>query len=90
MLSERLQVLVSPEQRRRLEAEARRRGTSVGGLIREAVDARFGAVSRADRLAALAGIEETAGRFLAPDELDRLVEEERDAQLDALPDVGAR
>jgi len=90
MLSERLQVLVSPEQRRRLEAEARRRGTSVGGLIREAVDARFGAVSRADRLEALAGIEKTAGRFLAPDELDQVVDEEREAQPDALPDLRAR
>ncbi len=86
--SERLQVLVRPEQRRRLEAEAKRRATSVGALIREAVDAWFGAVSREDRLEALAGIEQTAGRFLTPAELDRVVEEERDAQADAIPGPG--
>jgi len=87
---DRLQVLVSPAQRRALEAEAKRRGTPVGDLIREAVDARFGATSPEERLEALAGIEKTAGRFLTPAELDRIVEEEREAVLDALPDAAAR
>ncbi len=90
MLSERLQVLVTPEQRKRLESEAKRRGRSVGGLIRDAVDARFGAVSPEDRLEALAGIEKTAGRFLTLDELDRVVQEEREAQSDTLSDVRPR
>jgi hypothetical protein len=80
MLNERLQVLVTSEQRRRLETEARRRGTSVGSLIREAVDAQFGAVTTEDRLRALDGIRGLSGRFLSPDELNRLVSEERDAQ----------
>src|ERR1700736_293743 len=44
MLNERLQILIRPDQRRRLEAEARRRGTSVAALVREAVDSRFGPV----------------------------------------------
>ena len=84
MLRERLQILVSTEQRRRLETEAKRRGTSVASLIREAVDAQFGAVTPADRLQALHAIEEMRGRFLPPDELDRLAEGERDEQAEKL------
>jgi len=53
MLSNRLQLLVTPDQRRRLEAEARQRGVSVASLIREAIDAHFGAVTQDDRLRAL-------------------------------------
>jgi hypothetical protein len=84
MLKERLQILVSPDQRRRLEAEAKRRGTSVASLIREAVDARFGAVTQADRLRALEEIRAMkGGRFVAPDALDRISEEELDAMLRA-------
>lgn len=37
-LTERMQVLVPPDQRRRLERIARRRGTSVGAVIREAIE----------------------------------------------------
>ena len=81
MLNERLQILVTSDQRRRLEAEARRQGTSVASLIREAVDARFGAVTWADRQRALKEISEMKGRFLPPEELDRLIAEERDAEL---------
>jgi len=81
MLNERLQVLVSAEQRRRLESEARRRGTSVGSLIREAVDAHFGSVTREDRLRALDQIKAMHGRYLPPDELNRIVEEEREEQI---------
>lgn len=82
MLQERLQILVSTEQRRRLEAEAKRRGTSVASLVREAVDVQFGAVTPADRLRALSEIQAMRGRFLPPDELDRLGEAQRDRQLD--------
>lgn len=39
MLSERTQVLLTPEQRERLERLASRRGVSVGAVIREAIDA---------------------------------------------------
>lgn len=77
MLSERLQILVTPEQRRRLEEEAERRGVSVGGLIREAVEAHLGTVAREDRLRALDSIRAMRGRFLTVEELEGLVEEER-------------
>ncbi|MFN2568800.1 MAG: hypothetical protein ABR564_04265 [Candidatus Dormibacteria bacterium] len=39
MYSERTQVLLSPDQRARLEAVARRRGVALGVVLREAVDA---------------------------------------------------
>lgn len=84
MLSERLQILVSSEQRRRLEAEAKRRGSSVASLIREAVDVQFGAVTSADRLRALREIGEMQGRFRSPDELNHLAEAERGQQLDEI------
>lgn len=89
MLKERMQILITAEQRRRLQAEAKRRGTSVASLIREAVDAQFGAVTPADRLQALEGIRELRGQFLSPDDLDRLSEAERDQQLDAILDASA-
>jgi hypothetical protein len=81
MLTERLQILIRPEQRKRLEDEARRRGTSVAELVREAVDARFGPVTQADRIKALAEIRAMDGRFLSPGELNRLVETEREEEL---------
>lgn len=84
MLKERLQILVSADQRRRLEREARRRGTSVASVIREAVDAQLGGVTPGDRRAALDGIRAMRGRFVAPEELDRLAEGEREQQLDAI------
>ena len=77
MFSERLQILVNPDQRRRLEAEARRRGTSVASLIREAVERHLGSVDRNDRARAVAAIGEMRGRFLSVDDLDRIVDEER-------------
>jgi hypothetical protein len=88
MLSERLQILVSPDQRRHLESEARRRGQSVGGLIREAVDAHLGAVSQGERVEAFEAIRATGGgRFLTPEELNALVGAEHEAAtpVDAQP-----
>lgn len=85
MYSERLQLLVSPEQRRRLELEARRRGTSMATVIREAIDTRLGAVTREDRLRAFEEIRAACrGRFLTPDEINRIVEEEREEELEEL------
>lgn len=59
MFSERTQVLLRPDQRERLDAAARRRGMSVGAVIREAVDAYFGPRSRtrADAIEALFAME---------------------------------
>lgn len=84
MLSERLQILVSPEQRRRLEDEARATKTSVARLIREAIDARYGAPDRGGRREAVAAIRAMAADFVPPAELDRLAESERDAAEDAM------
>lgn len=81
MFSQRLQILVTPEQRRRLEAEARRRDTSVASLVRDAVDARYASMTREERVAAVSDIAALEGRFLDPAELNRLVEAERDAAL---------
>lgn len=83
MLSERLQILVSPEQRRRLEAEARRRGSSVATLVREAIDASLAGPTLADRREALRAIAAMEGRYLPPEELEALVDEERNRILSA-------
>ena len=72
MYSERIQLLISKEQRRRLEQEARRRRTSVASVIREAVDATFGGPSREERLRALEEIRKMNGRFLTPDEINQI------------------
>ena len=77
MFSERLQILISPDQRKRWDAEAKRRGTSVAGLIREAVDRHVDSLDRADRVQAVEAIGTMNGRFLTVDEMDRVVEEER-------------
>lgn len=84
MLKERLQILVSADQRRRLEQEARRRGTSVGNVIRDAVDAQLGGATVEDRRAAVDRISALRGRSLSPDEINRIVEAERDAAGDEL------
>jgi predicted DNA-binding protein len=88
MLNERLQVLIRPDQRQRLEAEAKRRHTSVATLVREAVDAQFGAITPSDRIAAVDALRSMKGRFLSPDELARIGDEERDATLDAMMNAG--
>jgi predicted DNA-binding protein len=79
MLKERLQILISPDQRRRLEAEAKRRGSSIATLVREAIDERYGATTTEDRLRAVDEIAALRGRFLTPAELEQLIAEERDA-----------
>jgi hypothetical protein len=78
MLTERLQILVSPEQRRRLEGEARRTGSSVGALVREAIDARFGSTGADERRRAVEEIVAMRGTFLPVEELEAIVDEERD------------
>jgi hypothetical protein len=84
MLKERMQILISTDQRRRLEQEAHRRGTSVASVIRDAVDAHVGGVGADEKRAALEEILAMRGGALAPDELDQIVEDERDQQLDEL------
>ncbi len=79
MLNERLQILVSPAQKRRLEAEAQTRGESVGELVREAIDARYGSdATREERMAAVERMRAApvASSSFTPQELTRIHEEE--------------
>ena len=83
MINERLQILLTPEQRRRLAQEARLQGRSVASLVREAIDARYGTPNREKRLAAVAAIGAmSGGRFASPEELNRVVEDERLSNFD--------
>jgi hypothetical protein len=82
MFSERLQILVSKEQRRRLEAEAKRRDASVASVIRDAVDAELGVGSRAAKLAAVEAIRGLPRVPLPPiEELNRLIDEAHDEEI---------
>ena len=79
MFTERLQVLMSKEQRRRLEAEAKRRHSSVGALIREAIDGRAAGANQEKRARAIAEIRNMrGGRFLPPAVLERVIDQERE------------
>src|SRR2546427_1227685 len=85
MLTERLQVLLSRAQRIRLEAEAKRRRTSGGALVREAVDARLHSVPLEKRRRAIAEIKAMSGcRYLTTATLERLRYEERGPPLQRL------
>lgn len=94
MFTERIQVLMTKAQRRRLEQEARRRGTSVGALIREAIDVREGRAPLADRLRAVAEMKAMAGRgggrSLSVEEIERTVDEEREEWLERLEPLRGR
>jgi len=79
MFSERLQILISKEQRRRLESEAKRRDASVASVIREAIDVQLGGIGRDDRLGAVAQIAAMRGAsYLPPEELRQAITEARD------------
>lgn len=87
MLTSRLQVLLTKPQRRRLEAEARERGESIGELVREAIDARYGSTPAGERIRAFEEIAAMrASPLPSPAALNRLVEEERDAVARPLPE----
>ena len=82
MLRERLQVLISREQRGRLQAAAKQRRTSVGALVREAIDGLVERAPKQQRARAIAEIRSmSGGRFLPPEELDRIIDKERQAVL---------
>lgn len=79
MLDHRLQILVSKRQHARLEFEAKERGSSIGELVREAIDQRYEGPSRGERLRA---VEEIAamrgGPAPSPEQINRLVAEEHE------------
>jgi hypothetical protein len=91
MFTERLQILVSKEQRRRLEREAKRRNSSVASVIRDAVDAELGGVSRQDRMQAVEAISRLHGvPFLPPEELARELDRFHQEEIDrGLPGAGS-
>jgi predicted DNA-binding protein len=85
MLSERLQILISPEQRSRLEAEAERRGTSVAAVVRDAIDATVTLPTREERRRAFEAIAAMKGKYLPVEELEAIVDEEREQDFPELP-----
>lgn len=78
MAKERLQLLIEPRQRAILDRESRRTGRPIGELVREAIDARYGA----DREAKRRAFEEMKGRritiSLTPEEIERMIQSEHD------------
>lgn len=90
MFSERMQLLLTPQLRQRLRAEAKRRGTSEAAIAREALEAKLGTVSRDDRLAAIEAIGAMHGAPLEPEELDALIAGRFDDDLDRLAEQRRR
>ncbi|MEX2106080.1 MAG: hypothetical protein WD810_04210 [Solirubrobacterales bacterium] len=83
MYTERLQILISKEQRQRLEQEAKRRESSVASVIRDAVEAELGGVSRQDRLRAVEAISRLRGEpYLPPEELAREIDRSHGEEID--------
>ncbi len=62
MYDQRVQLLLTREQKRRLEAEARARKMSVNEIIRSALDSRFRLPTRAERIRAAREFHEIAKR----------------------------
>ncbi len=60
-------ILLTPSLHERLSRLARERGTSMGQLIRSAVEAQYGLVERADRIAAVAALAALALPVAAPE-----------------------
>jgi hypothetical protein len=89
MYTERLQVLITPDQRRRLEAEARHRGSSVATVVREAIDSTVVGPTREERIQAVEAIAAMKIPNLTVDEIEAIIDEERDSVVN-LPDVGER
>ncbi len=84
MFTERLQILLGPDQRRRREAEVSRRSVSVARLVREAIAASYGGMSTDARVGAVGEIARLEDRFLSPEELGRLAEREHAETLERL------
>ena len=77
---ERLQILVTPEQRRRLQVVAGERGEAVTSLVREAIDTAFPpSVDAAARQAAARRLlDRPRVRYLPPEELDAALDDRFD------------
>lgn len=77
---ERLQILVTPDQRRRLTVIAGERGEPVTALVREAIDSRFPPTvdAAARRAAARRLLDRPRVPYLPPEELDALLDDRFD------------
>jgi hypothetical protein len=77
---ERLQILVTPEQRRRLTIIAGQRGEAVTALVREAIDSTFPPKvdAEARRAAARFLLDRPKVPYLPPEELDALLDDRFD------------
>lgn len=85
MFTERLQVLISPAQRRRLESEARARGSSVAAVVRDAIDASLDVPTREERIRAVEAIKAMRGKHVPVEEIEAVIDEERDANFPLAP-----
>jgi predicted DNA-binding protein len=77
---ERLQILVTPEQRRRLQAVSNQRGEPVTSLVREAIDSRFPPVvdAAARQAAARRLLDRPKVPYVSPEELDAMLDDRFD------------
>jgi hypothetical protein len=91
MYTERLQILISKEQRHRWEAEARRRDVSVARVVREAVDGQLGGIAREDRVAAVEWIAALKPLpHVPPEDLERAIADAYDAETRFPPEGAPR
>lgn len=81
MYSERMQILLSPEQRRLVEDEARRAGRSAAAVVREAIEARYRSADPGRRRAAFERMRRRRAATLPPEELEALLESRFDDEL---------
>jgi predicted transcriptional regulator len=76
MVTERIDVRLDPERRRRLADLSKKRGLSISAIVREALDALYEAEKRAERMAAAERIGAMAIEDMPePEELSRQLDE---------------
>lgn len=75
MYSERMQILISPEQRHRLNEEAANRNMAVAAVVREALDEHLGASDLNRRHAAVKRMFSRNLKAVTPEELEDILSE---------------
>ena len=70
-LSKKTTILFSPDLHERLTRLARQRKTSIGELVRTAVERQYGLVSREERLAAVGALGELGLPVGSPEEMEK-------------------
>jgi len=79
MVMERLQILVTSQQRELLERRARDRGVAVAALVREAIDAHVLKRTLEERMAAVARLEAMPRvKVPPPEDLRELIDSQHD------------